>query len=158
MAVPVRAWVFALFFATAAQADPGPVVESPWARATAPSAKTGAAYFVLRGGAADDRLLSASTPVAERVELHTHTMADGMMQMRQVDAVPVAAGTTIAFKPGGLHVMLFGLKETLLAGSSFELVLNFERAGRQTIGVGVRGVGATGAEQLPPGKAHEHRH
>ena len=152
------AWVILLFVATAASADPGPAVEAPWARATAPTASTGAAYLVVRGGDADDRLLSAATAVAERVELHTHAMADGMMQMRKLPDVAVPGGATVEFKPGGLHVMLFGLKAPLAAGSSFDLQLRFASGATRTVAVSVRGVGATGAEMLPPGKAHGHQH
>ena len=158
MALLSRAWIGALFVATTAVADTGLVVESAWARATAPTASTGAAYFVIRGGSADDQLLSATATVAERVELHTHTMADGMMQMRQLTEVAVPAGATVEFKPGGLHVMLIGLKAPLAAASSFDLALRFAKGGTQTVQVGVRGVGATGAETLPPGKAHGHKH
>lgn len=151
-------WLAALLLSAAAGADSGPVVESPWARATAPTAVTGAVYFALRGGSTDDRLISAATAVAERVELHTHAMADGMMQMRRVAEVGVPAGATVEFKPGGLHVMLFGLKAPLGAGSSFDLALRFAKGGTLTVPVSVRGVGATGAEALPPGKAHGHQH
>jgi hypothetical protein len=139
-------------------ADSGLRIEAPWARATAPTAQTGAAYFLIRGGGVEDRLLGASSAVAERVELHTHTMSGGMMQMRQVPDVSVAAGQAIEFRPGGLHVMLIGLKAPLAAGASFEVALQFEKAGTVRVPVEVRGVGATGAEKLPPGKAHGHSH
>lgn len=142
----------------AAYAESALKVESAWARATAPTAKTGAAYFVIRGGDVDDRLVGAASGVAERVELHTHDMSGGMMQMRQVADVAVAAKGSVEFRPGGLHVMLIGLKAPLAEGTVFDLTLDFAKAGVVAVPVEVRGVGATGQENLPPGKAHGHSH
>lgn len=133
-------------------------IESAWARATAPTARTGAAYFVIRGGDADDRLIGAASGVAERVELHTHEMSGGMMQMRQVAEVAVAAKESVEFRPGGLHVMLIGLKAPLAEGAVFDLSLEFAKGGIVAVPVEVRGVGATGQEKLPPAKAHGHAH
>ena len=108
----------------------GPVLETPWARATAGRAETGAAYATLIGGGQPDRLIAASSPVAETVELHTHLEEDGVMRMRPVEAIAVPAGGKVELKPGGLHIMLIGLKGPLKEGRHFPLTLIFERAGR----------------------------
>ena len=68
-----------------------------------------AGYFSATNTGPDTRITAASSPIAERIELHTHPMNDGVMQMRQVDGVDVAAGETVTFEPGGLHLMLFGV-------------------------------------------------
>ena len=98
-----------------------------WAR-TGMSGGTGAAYMTLsNGAAADDELLSASSDVAEAVEIHlSQAGANGEMQMIPQESVPLAAGAKVEFKPGGLHVMLIGLKQDLKVGDQFELTLHFK--------------------------------
>jgi len=103
----------------------------PWARPTAEAAKTGAVYLSLsnRGDAADT-LVSASTPVADKAEIHEHVEENGVLKMRAVPGgLKLAPGASAEFKPGGLHVMLFGLKQRLEEGTSFPLTLIFDKAG-----------------------------
>ncbi len=134
----------------------GPIdIDHPWARATAPSAPTGAAYFALHNtGKEDDRLVSASTPVAEKAELHTHLMDNGVMKMRPVNAVEVATGSQTVLAPGGLHVMLIGLKQPLVKGKAFPLTLVFEKAGPTTVQVDVQGAGETAPAHQGHGEDH----
>lgn len=118
-------------------------VSQPWARATAPGAPAGAAYLtVTNSGKEADRLIAASTPAAKTAELHTHIHDNGVMRMRQVEAIDVPAGGTVALKPGGLHVMLMGLTAPLAQGSSFDVTLTFEKAGKVTVPVAVQSAGA----------------
>ena len=113
-------------------------IESPWARASIGPAKAGAAYVtVMNHGSVADRLLAVETDVARRSELHTHLMEDGVMKMRPVEAIEVDPGAPTVMAPGGLHVMLMGLKEPLKQGSSFPLRLIFERAGTAEVTVEV---------------------
>ena len=117
-------------------------IDHPWARASMGMAKAGAAYMVLTNdGSAPDRLVSAFAEVADAVELHTHLMEDGVMRMRQVQAIEVAPGAPSVLEPGGLHVMLIGLKEPLAAGESFPMTLTFEQAGEITVEVAVEAMG-----------------
>lgn len=95
-----------------------------------------AIFFVIVNPGVADTLLSASSEVANAVELHKTIMQDGNMQMVHQMNVPVPTGETI-FKPGDLHVMLIGLKKNLKAGDTFTLMLNFERAGEQILSVKV---------------------
>lgn len=127
-------------------------IEHPWSRATVAGIPNGAAYFVLKNsGDADDRLLSASASVANKVELHTHLKDGEVMRMRQVDDIAIPAGGSAALQPGGMHVMLMGLKAPLEQGSSFPLTLVFEKAGSVTIDVIVDRMGGTK-------DANEHKH
>lgn len=132
-----------LVWAWPVRAD-GPVVavEKPWARATAGQAANGAAYLTLAGPENGDRLLSATSPVAELVELHTHSEEDGIMRMRAVEAIAVPAGGKVELKPGGLHIMLIGLNAPLKEGRRFPLTLTFERAGPIRMEVPVLAAGA----------------
>lgn len=104
------------------------VVTDPWARA----AVTGnsAAYMLIRNnGSAADRLVRAESDVAAAVELHETKMEGGMMKMAPVDGIAVPAGGQVELKPGGLHIMLIGLKRELKAGESVPFKLHFEKAG-----------------------------
>lgn len=114
-------------------------VGHPWARPSAGAQTNGAAYATIaNGGAAADRLLSARTPAARVVELHTHTMdAEGVARMRQVPAIDVPARGEARLAPGGLHVMLIDLTGPLREGAAFPLTLVFERAGEVTVEVAV---------------------
>lgn len=108
-------------------------IQHPYARATAPGQPTGGAYVRLVNAGAADRLLSASADVSRSVELHEMKMENDVMRMRQVDGIAIPAGQTVELKPGGLHIMMMGLKAPLAAGASFPLTLRFEKAGEVTV-------------------------
>ena len=156
------ALVLALLFGFAGSAAAGEAmkgdihIDKPWARASIGAAKAGAAYMTLANhGSEADRLLAVETDVARRSELHTHLMEDGVMKMRQVEAIEVDPGTPTVLEPGGLHVMLMGLEAPLEQGKSFPLRLVFERAG--TIEVTVE-IGAPAAMKPEGEMQHDHGH
>jgi len=124
----------------AVAAAAGLKVESAWARATPPGASVAAVYLRIdnTGGPAD-RLLKLKSPIAASAEVHRTSVEDGMARMRMVSMLHVGANETVEFKPGGLHIMLFGLKQPLVAGQTFELELVFEVVGPRRITVTVRG-------------------
>jgi hypothetical protein len=97
-----------------------------WVRLPAVAGNPGAAYFTLEGGSEPATLLAASAPFAVRAELH-ESMAGhgGMMSMAPVKDIAVPAGGTIAFAPGGKHVMLFDMAPTLQPGAKAPLTLSF---------------------------------
>ena len=111
-------------------------VKNAWARPGLADGNS-AAFFVINNPSADDTLLSVSSDVAGAVEMHQTTMEDGVMQMNQQENVPVPKGKT-TFEPGGLHVMLIGLKNDLTVGDSFDITLNFKAAGEQVLTVTVQ--------------------
>lgn len=143
----------------------GPLaVTDVWSRASAPGQETGVVYFEISGGGVDDVLLGVTVPsaIAAGAALHEtvasdstattmshdmggstmagHDMGDmgGGMTMRAVSRVPIDAGTTVVFEPGGYHVMLLGLVEPLVAGTSFEVTLTLENAGEIVVVAEVR--------------------
>ena len=131
-------WVAAAALTTPVRAA-GVEVSDAWARATPPGATTGAVFFTLRNtGAEDDRLRQAATPAAKTAELHSHLMEGGVARMRQVPEIAVPGKATVVLQPGGLHVMLFDLKQPLKEGDSIDLVLGFAKAGEQKLRVPVR--------------------
>ncbi|NJJ56136.1 MULTISPECIES: copper chaperone PCu(A)C [unclassified Pseudomonas] len=111
----------------------------PWSRELPAVAPTAAAYFVLKNqGSEADRLLSATTRVAGRAELHEHVHAGGAMKMQQVMSVEIPAGGEVKFEPMGYHVMLLNLKQQAKAGEHFPLTLIFEKAGALEVDVVVQ--------------------
>ncbi len=128
------------------------VVDGAFARATVGKQANGAAYLQL-SAKGDDALLSASAPVAAKVEIHSMSMEGDVMKMRALDELAIKGGEKIAMQPGaGAHIMLMGLKQPLKAGESFPLTLNFRKAGKVTVTVPVK-------ELAMPGKGGDaHRH
>lgn len=123
------------------------VVSEAWARATPARAPTGAAFLtIVNNGREADRLLDASSPVAEKVMLHAHHAHDGVMRMREQPDIPIDPGSTVTLRPGEQHIMLLGLKGPLNRGERFPLQLRFERAGSVQIDVAVASAGASGPD------------
>ena len=112
-------------------APPGALkAEQAWARPTGAGQQAGGAYVILHnGGATADRLLGGSTPAAERVEVHEMRMDGSVMRMRELAALELPAGKSTRLEPGGLHLMLMGLKAPLKVGDQVPLKLRFEKAG-----------------------------
>jgi copper(I)-binding protein len=123
----------------------------PFATPTPAGAPTAAVYLSLENRTrSGDRLLSASTPRAKRVELHTMSMAGDVMRMREVDALEIKPGEKLDMRPGsGFHVMLVDLDAPLKAGDKFAMTLRFEKSGPAKIEVSVEQPQAAG-----PGHRH----
>ncbi len=100
----------------------------------------GAAYFILKNNGPKARhLIAASSPLSDRVELHTHIKEDGVMKMRKMkDGVIIKPGETIHFKPAGNHIMLLGMKEKLKPGASYDIQLKFKDGTTQALKVSVK--------------------
>lgn len=124
--------------ALAAQAQhPVVKVDDPWVRATvAPQKVTGA--FMQLTASKPLKVVAASSPVAEVVEIHEMKMDGGVMKMRAVDALPLPAGQAVALKPGSYHVMLMGLKGPIQAGETVPLTLTVEGEDHQRSSVEVK--------------------
>jgi copper(I)-binding protein len=126
--------------------DHGIKVVDAWAKASLAGTTNGAAFVTLSNESGQpDRIVAAESPVAAKVELHTHMMDDGVMKMRPVAAIDLAAGETMTMEPGGLHVMLLGLTAPLAEGASFPLTLILERSGSIHVEVAVKAANAMGA-------------
>lgn len=102
-----------------------------YARASMPGQKTGGAYLTLENrSTSPDALIAVETPAAGEVEMHVMSMQGNIMRMRQVAAIELAPGATLAMQPGkGYHLMLMGLKAPLKAGQTLPLILHFRHAG-----------------------------
>jgi len=118
------------------------MVMGAFARASAvPTAKAATAYLTsMNHGAASDRLLSITTDAAASAQLHRTTEENGIAKMRPAEFLDLPAGSSGELKPGGLHVMMTGLKAPLVEGASIMLRLTFEKAGVVEIQVPVGAV------------------
>ncbi len=133
--VTVAAFSLLLISVTLAQeARVGAIaISHPWARATPAPVRTSAAYLTIDNKGGADRLLSAAADIAKETQLHSMTTEAGVMKMREVKAVDVAANGKTELKPGGFHIMLIGLADGLKEGTKFPLKLKFEKAGEVTV-------------------------
>jgi len=105
-------------------------IDNGWARATAPGSKIAAGYMVIHNQAAvPDRLIAASSPVAEKVETHVTFREGDVFRMREVKAYEIPARGAFELKPGGAHLMFVNIKAPFKEGDKVPLTLRFERAG-----------------------------
>ena len=103
------------------------MVDDPYIRAVPPGQPNSASFMSLHNNSEQDHaLVGASSSAAEVVELHTHTMEEGMMRMRKVDKIDLPAGEKTSLKPGGLHIMLIGLKQKLVPDEDVAVTLEFD--------------------------------
>ena len=101
---------------------PKPAITDARVNLPAVTGRPGAAYFTIKGGPKEMRLMSVTSSNVARIELHEMTMKDGMMSMDAIDAgVPVPPGGEVAFAPGGKHAMLFDINPKLKAGDNVKL-------------------------------------
>jgi copper(I)-binding protein len=120
-----------------------------WARSTVEGAPTGAVFGILVNlGDDPDTLVSASTDVAESVELHETMMGENdVMQMQPIEGgLVVAPDSYLELQPGGFHMMLVDLTEPLVAGNTFHMTLSFEHAGEVEVSVSIRDLDAMDGE------------
>jgi periplasmic copper chaperone A len=122
------------------------VIEDSWSRATPAGATVGVGYLVIKNnGTVADRLVGGTTDAARALEFHKMTMQDGMMTMEHIaDGLPIAPGKSIAFTPGGYHIMFVDLHAPLKQGDKLQATLQFEKAGKAEVTFRVQSIGAPG--------------
>lgn len=134
--------VLGIWSAVDADAAGSIAVEHAWARASPKGAPNGVTYLTLVNNGTDaDRLVGASSPVAENIEIHEEKTEDGVSKMRQLEVIEVPPGSTVMLKPSGIHLMM-NLKQQLQEGQTFPLTLTFEKTGAVEVTVKVGKVGA----------------
>ncbi|HEY5216751.1 MAG TPA: copper chaperone PCu(A)C [Pseudolabrys sp.] len=90
-----------------AQSPSSILIEKPFSRATPGGSQVGVGYMaIINTGSIADRLVSASSPAAGKVQIHEMAMQNGVMKMRELpDGLPIEAGKTVSLAPGGNHLM-----------------------------------------------------
>ncbi|WP_332877442.1 copper chaperone PCu(A)C [Massilia sp. S19_KUP03_FR1] len=148
--IPRSALILAAFVVSTAQAQVR--VSDPWVRATVAQQKATGAFMQL-SSPGDTRLVSAASPAAAIVEIHEMAIENDVMRMRQVPALPLPAGKTVALQPGGFHIMLIDLKRQVKPGETVPLTLVFENASgkreRVDVTAPVRSLNATAPAAHP---------
>ena len=101
-----------------------------------------AVYLTIQNtGSSMDHLVEGDTPIAEGVELHQSVLAGEVVRMRRVEKLTLPPGELVELRPGGLHLMLLGLRTSLNPGDTFPLTLRFQRAAPAFLLVPVVGPG-----------------
>lgn len=109
-------------------------IQSAWIRPTLGANRNTAAYATLiNTSATPARLIGAAVVGASKAELHNSVMENGIMRMRQVEAIDIPAAGSVSLAPGGLHIMVFGLENGLEAGNTATITLTVEGSGDLTI-------------------------
>ncbi len=130
-------------------------VEGAYARAVPPGQPNSAVFMALtNGGDADRALVAAESDAAATAELHTHIMAEDMMQMRRVKRIELPAGERVVLQPGGLHVMLIGLGEQLAPGMEVALRLVLDDGSRIAVSAPVRRIDPIDMRKMQGGDGH----
>jgi copper(I)-binding protein len=138
--------------AVAQEFKAGPLeIDQPWSRATPKGAKVAAGYLSIKNTGTDpDRLVSVTSPVAGKSEIHQMSMEKGVMKMRPVPGgIEIKPGETVELKPGSFHVMMMGLKNPIERGKPFKASLTFEKAGPVEVEFTVVAPGATPPTAAP---------
>ena len=117
-------------------------IDHVWTRVILRSgAPAGVFLRITNPGAAADRLIGVSSPLAKIGEIHKSSMSNGLMKMRHVGHLDIPAGGQAMFKPGGYHIMLMGVTKSIKPGDLVPLTLTFERAGKVEVQAKVHAMG-----------------
>lgn len=110
-------------------------IAHPWSRAVPTGARVAGGYFVIdNDGSSPDRLISVTSEISAKSEVHEMTVKDGVMTMRALEnGLEIPAGGSVALEPGGYHLMFIDLKRQPKKGESFPATLTFEKAGSVTV-------------------------
>lgn len=107
------------------------VIADAWALPSPRGAKVAAGFFTVANGGTDtDRLLSATSPRAARIELHEIVRDGGVVKMRPLAAgIDVPSGGSVTLKEDGTHVMFLDVDTPFAEGETIPVALTFEKAG-----------------------------
>lgn len=98
------------------------------AKATPPGRETTAVYLtILNNSDTEDLFVSATTPIAEKVEIR-----DSAKKNMVLSSVSLKRSDALVFKPGGIHLLLSGLKRQLLPQDKFPMTFSFAKADKVT--------------------------
>lgn len=106
-------------------------ISLPFTRATLPNAPVGGGFLTIENaGTEADRLVSATSPVSDDVQIHEMSMEGDVMKMRALpDGIELPAGETVTLAPGGYHLMFMAIKQPFVEGETVPVTLTFEKAG-----------------------------
>jgi copper(I)-binding protein len=131
-------------------------VQEPYVRLAPPNAPATGAFMVIKnGGDKDVKVVKADNPASKTTELHTHINDNGVMKMRPVPSIDIQAGGQAELKPGGLHVMMIGLKNALNEGDVVPITLTFDDGSTKQVDAKVvRSMPTAAPADMPAGHHH----
>jgi len=119
--------VFALALGACKKDDPVSITDLV-IREAPPGSEVASAYMRMRNNDNKTYILNyVHSDIADHIEVHRHIYANGKMEMRPVPDMPLDAKATVDFKPGGYHLMLFGLQREIKVGDKIPIVFEFEK-------------------------------
>lgn len=130
-------------------------IQNAWARPTNKGQEVGAAYMTLISNQ-DVSLVKAESDVTKSVEIHSMTMKKGVMKMRMLETLPLAAGKPYKLEPGGFHLMLFDLKKPLIEGNMVNFELTFKNKNGIEFKQQVKAAVKTAMDEAAKDGSHEH--
>ena len=96
-------------------------VENAWLRTPPAGLDKTAGYFQLINRSGSDKtLVGAASEQIRTIEMHTTTVDGDMMRMRRLQTIAIPAGETTRFEPGGMHLMIFGLRTSEAVSITFQ--------------------------------------
>ena len=129
-ALAFMAWAGGLSLAWAQPAQLGALtVQNAYVKPTLPGQSNSAGYLKITNAGPADKLLSASSSSAGRVQLHFMGMQGDVMKMSEVSELALPSGQTVELKPGAYHLMIMGIKAPFNLGDQVKIKLKFEKAG-----------------------------
>ena len=154
-----RLWLFVpLLWISLSAADVSTQVEidKPFARSAMQHQRNSAVFMHIRNPGAEAAIVNATSAAADVVELHTHINDKGVMRMRRIPEIKLPAGASIDLKPGGLHVMLIGLRRDLKVGEQVDVTLEFNDGSRKAVTAPVHKVMRKHGMKMDSGKMMQH--
>lgn len=133
--VGVLLWITLLPFGAQAQID----IDNAWLRAPIPGQSNTVGYLQLHNtGAKHRQLVAVESQFSKRAELHTQQLTEGMMQMRKLEKIDIAAHDSVELVSGGHHIMFLQLNEPLESRESWPITLVFSNGERISVDLAVR--------------------
>lgn len=135
------------------------LIENAYVRATIPGTSIASSYLEIENkGDKTVTLLGANSNISPRIEIHQHTMLNGMMRMGKLDSLDIKPKERVKLQPSGLHLMLFDVKKPLNSPDHIELMLNFSSNESVTVQVPVYSPTQEKAANQASATMHEHHH
>jgi copper(I)-binding protein len=122
---PMKPLLFAAAVAFATPAVAAPQVTAAWSRPAAQGTTAGGFMTLANPGAKPDALVAVESPMAKRVQIHQSMVHNGMAMMQAAAQVPVPAGGSVTFAPGGYHLMFLQVTRALNVGDTLPATLTF---------------------------------
>jgi copper(I)-binding protein len=130
------------------------IIEAPYVRASIPGTSITSAYMSIENKNNEAQILTGvSSLFSDRIEIHQHTMSDGMMKMRKVDQLVIEGQSSVVLQPMGYHLMIFNVKKALLPEEDVSLTLHFKQQKDIVITIPVRSI-----KQERQAKKQHHHH